>query len=248
MEVHAHTHTARKRWTHYFWEFFMLFLAVSLGFFVENQREHMIEHKREKQYMRSMIQDLRSDTMQLAKSIDLLQKREIMIDSLIPLLGSPDFKLHGNEIYYLARRISFAAYFFPNDRTILQLKNSGSLRLISNMNISDSIMLYDQEMRNLLYQFSDEFAIRRDYMQVARDKFNGHVYFSMFSYKNDSFTITAPSGNPQLFKQDAHSINEFVTQLQYLRNVTWNQRYREEDLKGKASNLIRLLKKEYNLN
>jgi len=27
MEVHAHTHTPRKKWTHYFWEFFMLFLA-----------------------------------------------------------------------------------------------------------------------------------------------------------------------------------------------------------------------------
>jgi len=26
MEVHAHAHTARKRWTHYFWEFLMLFL------------------------------------------------------------------------------------------------------------------------------------------------------------------------------------------------------------------------------
>ena len=28
MEVHAHTHTARKKWTHYFWEFLMLFPAV----------------------------------------------------------------------------------------------------------------------------------------------------------------------------------------------------------------------------
>jgi hypothetical protein len=36
MEVHAHPHTSRKKWTHYFWEFFMLFLAVTLGFFVEN--------------------------------------------------------------------------------------------------------------------------------------------------------------------------------------------------------------------
>jgi hypothetical protein len=46
MEVHHHAHTARKKWTHYFWEFFMLFLAVTAGFLVENQREHFIEHKR----------------------------------------------------------------------------------------------------------------------------------------------------------------------------------------------------------
>ena len=28
MEVHAHSHTPGKKWTHYFWEFLMLFLAV----------------------------------------------------------------------------------------------------------------------------------------------------------------------------------------------------------------------------
>ena len=32
MEVHAHTHTARKKWTHYLWEFLMLFLSVFGGF------------------------------------------------------------------------------------------------------------------------------------------------------------------------------------------------------------------------
>lgn len=51
MEVH--THTERKRWTHYLWEFLMLFLAVTLGFFVENQREHYVEHQRAQVYMQS---------------------------------------------------------------------------------------------------------------------------------------------------------------------------------------------------
>jgi hypothetical protein len=66
-------------------------------------------------------------------------------------------------------------------------------------------------------------------MQVACDKFNGQVFLSMFIYKNNSSKINPPSGNPQLFQQDVRSINELVTQTQYLRNVTWNQRYREQD-------------------
>ena len=74
MEVHAHTHTERKKWYHYFWEFFMLFLAVTLGFFVENQREHLVERRREKQYISSFIADLRKDIIQLDS---LLEKREI---------------------------------------------------------------------------------------------------------------------------------------------------------------------------
>lgn len=28
MEVHAHSHTPRRKWTHYLWEFIMLFLAI----------------------------------------------------------------------------------------------------------------------------------------------------------------------------------------------------------------------------
>jgi hypothetical protein len=52
MEVHAHTHTARKKWTHYLWEFLMLFLAVFCGFLAENQREHFVEHQREKVLMK----------------------------------------------------------------------------------------------------------------------------------------------------------------------------------------------------
>ena len=59
MEVHHQSHTARKKWTHYFWEFLMLFLAVTLGFFVENQREHFVKHRRERQYVRSFLGDLK---------------------------------------------------------------------------------------------------------------------------------------------------------------------------------------------
>ena len=51
MEVHAHTHTERKKWTHFLWEFLMLFLAVFAGFLAENQREHYTEHKRGLQYI-----------------------------------------------------------------------------------------------------------------------------------------------------------------------------------------------------
>ena len=68
MEVHAHTHTARKKWTHYFWEFFMLFLAVTLGFFVENQREHYIEKKRAKEYATLLADDLSFDIGELNRA------------------------------------------------------------------------------------------------------------------------------------------------------------------------------------
>src|SRR6188474_856123 len=69
MEVHSHTHSARKNWTHYFWEFLMLFLAVFCGFLAEYQLEHKIEKEKGKQYIQSVYEDLKEDTASLANNI-----------------------------------------------------------------------------------------------------------------------------------------------------------------------------------
>src|SRR5437762_13179198 len=77
MEVHAHSHTSdpdpstssghrgRKKWTHYLWEFLMLFLAVFCGFLAENIREHSVEGRKEKEYIKSIIEDLKTDSSNL---------------------------------------------------------------------------------------------------------------------------------------------------------------------------------------
>jgi hypothetical protein len=67
MEVHHHAHSSRKKWTHYLWEFLMLFLAVTAGYFVENQREHYIEHKRARQYASTMLEDQMETLMNILK-------------------------------------------------------------------------------------------------------------------------------------------------------------------------------------
>lgn len=56
MEVHKHPHdvTHKKNWKAYLLEFFMLFLAVFLGFIAENEREHVVEKNRAKQYAKSL--------------------------------------------------------------------------------------------------------------------------------------------------------------------------------------------------
>jgi hypothetical protein len=74
MEVHAHAHTERKKWTHYFWEFLMLFLAVFCGFLAENQREHYVENQREKKFARRLLSDIREDSMFFQVRLHKLQE------------------------------------------------------------------------------------------------------------------------------------------------------------------------------
>ena len=92
MEVHHHSHTSdsashgsRKKWTHYLWEFLMLFLAVFCGFLAENQREHYIEHQRERQYMQSLLEDLQTDTATINEVRNRALTQIAFLDSLIEL-------------------------------------------------------------------------------------------------------------------------------------------------------------------
>src|SRR5215471_8346511 len=178
METHAHhLHKAPgKNFWHYFYEFLMLFLAVFCGFLAENFREHQVERQREKQFMQSMVEDLKGDTTSLSLNMRLRQRRGVIIDSLIDLLRPEVMKENGNYIYYYGRFISPPINFFPNDRTIQQLKSTGSLRLISNMQVSDGIMAYDRKMRQAIFEYTDEQQVRGEYRQIAGKLFNGRVF------------------------------------------------------------------------
>jgi len=48
MEVHHHPTVEKKNFKEYFLEFLMIFLAVTLGFFAESYREHLVDIKKEK--------------------------------------------------------------------------------------------------------------------------------------------------------------------------------------------------------
>ena len=243
MEVHAHSHTARKKWTHYFWEFLMLFLAVFCGFLAEYQLEHKIEKDRVNQYMRSMVEDLKSDILMLEINVTLRKNRLTMIDSLVDLLNSPQRNKSGNDIYFFARSSSPPVNIFPNDGTIQQLKSSGNLRLIRNNQIANSIMAYDQKMRGALFEMGDEVEVRAEYRQLARKLFNTNVFFEIIA----TDTIDRPVNNPQLYSSDAGLINEFIGQLQYVKRVHQSQLIRSEELLVQAKQLTIDIKKEYHL-
>ena len=115
----------------------MIFLAVFIGFLAENQREHMVEQQREKQFMVSMINELEADTSRMNTVLqDTAQLKQILIkidsmvlfrDSLLAELGNPGVFSNSAKAYnYFVRSAHFPDFIY-NDRTIQQLKNSGGI-------------------------------------------------------------------------------------------------------------------------
>ena len=168
----------------------------------------------------------------------------MMCDSLIVCIN--DHKRRGNETYFYARNLSRPQYFSTNNRTVQQLKNSGALRLIRNLNASDSIMFYDQQMNYLQTLSEDERSIRDNFRELVGTVFDGNILYSQIDTV-DFANYNRPAGNPALFMQDEGSINKVISSAQYLKTVIRGVRVRQERSKVIAEQLLMFLRKEYQM-
>ncbi len=168
MEVHAHSHTTgpdpstssghralRKKWTHYLWEFLMLFLAVFCGFLAENLREHYIEHQRAKKFASSLIEDLKADTAEIHLNKKYINRFYESADLSLSELRKErslqnDTVLQVNGIYDL-----FEFNFFDSQMgNYDQMKNSGALRYFK-ADLVNKLTHYESDANRLLLQKQD---------------------------------------------------------------------------------------------
>jgi hypothetical protein len=145
METHAHhLHKAPSQgWKHYFFEFLMLFLAVTLGFFVENQRESYVEDHRAKEFATSLVRDLQNDTAAINVHRNTALLYIAITDSLLALSRQ---KLEGRNaaiFSFYTRFVYWTAPIVWNRATFEQIKNSGGLRYFKNHELLDKLMRYD---------------------------------------------------------------------------------------------------------
>ena len=236
METHAyHLHRApgKKIW-HYFFEFLMLFLAVFCGFIAENWREQLREHRREKEFIHSIVEDIKSDTLQSNRTILQLKIIRSGIDSVLILLSSPEIFDKSNDAYRLWTKNLGLEVFVSNDRTIQQLKNSGELRLIRNKAVSDRIMKYDQTLKkyytqsNLMYSAVLDVT---DYSQLFD-------FISLDKNKNIPVPLT---------EKGKKSLNQAYSHLQLWNRgliglISWLEEVNEE-----GTRLVIFIQKEYHL-
>jgi hypothetical protein len=247
MEVHHHPdlHHNPKKWKEYFLEFLMIFLAVTLGFFAENIREHKVEREREKEYIESLIADLKSDQQVLAQHILQVKSGLSMMDSMITFLNTPSLIAgKSGQLYYFAR---FAPRLKPlsiNNRTLEQLKNSGNFRLIKNLATSNKIMKYYDQLPliHLLESISEtEF---KEYKTAAVKIFDANVFLKMEDENGD---IKRIADNPPLRSFDNQQLQELSAFSVYMQADKKTIIKISKDLKTEGSELIEYLQKEYHL-
>ena len=254
MEVHHHSHNSRKKWTHYFWEFLMLFLAVTLGFFVENQREHFIEHQRAQIYAASMKANLQADTSELKQIVHRGTYAASYLDTFLLLLSTNDIEqIPSGKLYWYGLFGGYLRGFQSNDATFQQMKSSGSLRYFSNSTLEQHISNYDQLMRSMqmLTEVDQpvQLEVRKLRAKIFDFKYNNAansivrkaVYENFNQLVIDSFIYT----NPALLTFDKTIINEYA-ELCRSRNLR-PQLKNANDALVLANEIIAQLTKQYHL-
>ena len=134
-------------WKRYGMEFLMVFAAITLGFFADNQRENWSETARGVQYAQRLVEDLDLDSIRMEEVKANYALKEQQINTLIPLMQSglaekpfldslfAYFTLPGSSS--LVTGISFVENLATRD----ELK-SGNMRLIRSDSIVRHLSVY----------------------------------------------------------------------------------------------------------
>ena len=234
-----------KKWNQYLFEFLMLFMAVTLGFFVDNLREGRAERQLEIQHIASLISDLRQDTVRFNRQISEANMVISMSDSIVQLLSKNELQEKDQQrMYFLVRAMSPKILpHFVNDRTFEEMRGSGLLRLISKNNIADSISTYYFISKELLWL--NELVLTRFQRKVELESklFRADLFEEMLNKK--TFAFQPLSGIAPLATKDPSLLNEFGVAIHYISSVTAFRKNYLIRLRANANRLLSTLNEAY---
>ena len=224
----------------------MLFLAVFCGFLAEYQLEHKIEKDREKQFVRSFYEDLTADEIDLNTVVEQLNSHVRKADSLQYLMKDITVTQPANQVYTYLREIirNSLAVFHPNDRTIVQLRNSGGMRLIRNKSVSDSMVSYYRTIELIQFLSEDALAAKRRLRDAYTLLLDADDFIKTIDSKSN---VVNPAETLYLRKADKDIINLCRIELDRIGSVSSGIANRMVRLKEKAGRIKEFIKNEYHL-
>lgn len=251
MEVHHHTYHGHEKKTlkNYFWEFFMLFMAVFCGSLAELQVEHYIENQRESKYAQTLLEDLLGDTLDLHQDILGWNMKVAKVDTIRSEIEKPLAMRDHQLLYSCVTVLTINNTFLYHDRTIQQLKSAGNFRLIRKGNISDSLINYDAWIQTTLHDIENIYGhiISPEISRLQNQLFNSKFYsiarnrtlFDSAAHA-EPLTIEIAGGKEDILFQFYNELFEYK-RLNLVRVAILKQLLRQ------ATNLIEMIRRQYHL-
>jgi len=203
MEVHHHPKVEKKNFKEYFLEGLMIFLAVMLGFFAESLRESLLEKERVHGYMEEMVENLKADTLRFNHALSYNENASPYVDSFrYEIDSAAEGKIHSNRLYFLALSSGQFSRVLFKESAISELKNSGSIRLINDRNLSDQILEYYDRWVKAADKNVDGLNEASDELNHAEQDFFYGQYFEKLIKSETTFSYDPDT-----------SINNYIKQI-----------------------------------
>ncbi len=251
MEVHHHPHVEKKNFKEYLLEGLMIFLAVTMGFFAENIREHFSDKKNEKQIIAALKKDLVKDTILLHDLIDnYIPTYHSWVDSSHLYVDSLSVK--GNERKF-CKALFNATYwkiYTPPAIALTLLKNPSTFSLIENETVKKEILNYNVTIDHYT-KYSEFLTNLQHYTDTSFVGITGRVtsrkLLDNLNTKND-FLSDAGIPDTVLFKTyDKVAFKDYVNRLDYIDFKTHDIGGYYRDILKQDIKLLKLFNEEYHL-
>ena len=243
MEVHQHAHHGgKKNWKSYFWEFLMLFLAVFCGFLAEYKLEHIVEHQKGIQYIHSLEEDIQVDTAKLSKLITDFEQKQSGLDSMLESLKSITSSSNSNGLYNYLKYTTDYPDFIYTDRTMQQLKNAGGLRMISDKESADRIVMYDAAIKRIL--LTEELELNPNQQSLKRLTIAIFDFSSFPDFKH-KFSSGLFDDQLSLLKYDKDMLKEYYNEIWIMNRKVGQHAENLLEAKLTAGQLLQFLKEKY---
>jgi hypothetical protein len=148
------------------------------------------------------------------------------------------------EIYYFLRWIHRSDLFLVNDRTIVQLRNAGGMRLVSNNAVSDSIIDYYRDIDFIKFIYEEQTELRRSLRTYFPQLLDGAEYGKFIDERN---VVVRSNDAVKLRISNPDAVNACLLILNNIKGINMGVKLRVENLKEKAKSLHEFILKEYHL-
>lgn len=253
------TSPPKRKWTSYFKEFLMLFLAVFAGFMAENYRDKLTEEAWAKELAINLYEELKADSAIVEIKTENRIKQEKALQELMQYFEDSSLTdVSKRFAVNFSYGISFRTPSLFEPRTVIldQLKNSGSLRYFKNRELQKligdiSVAIYNINDRQRL-----ETDVRKEFVNpliVLHYDYDFHRMLIKNSVTNVS-AVAAYEASDEIIPFEFKSLEKFDKQgtinalgiygmnaLSSTRSVHF-QVYKELN-----SEILKLLRKEYNI-
>ena len=221
----------RHMWPAYLIEVIVIILGISITLALEEWRDHQKENRLEQIYLRNLITDINTDLQSLEYAVG----------------GTQTIIERGNDLIEIARRSKSAGQladtgplngkvsadvrailgrpkFYPSDATFSDLKSSGNLHLINDIQLKNTLFAYYSQAQNIKEM--------QDAEQQATIVLSGNYFLKRFPLETADSVIYRQSGkeNPYHFVTDFEFNNN--VQLRVLTRKELMEDYKRADSIG----------------